>query len=277
MLATWLTRIVASFLVLALTTTTILVVMSQTVLSAAYLEHKLDATNGYSRLSTVLSGQVAQDAGLATPAVTAQVNTFLTPAVVKTRLNAALEQLQAYYQGKGPVPTLDFTDIATQAQAAGLPLGSDSRFAEPIKLGNVNDTSAQGNDHVQQSKAFGILVSTILAVLLAILCWKRREYRPLANVLIGTGITLGIIALFCGLSPSLFDHLVKFNSATSAVNSFVHDLVAAILRDLGKRFGIIVAVYLVAGILLRVLIRRFTTLKLKAEPTPPASRPNRTV
>jgi len=274
MLLAWISRLIASLLVAVLSATIIMLVLNQTVLNSHYLEGQLAATNSYSRLSTGLSEQVAKDTGSVDPAVTAGISKILTPDVIKARLNSFLDQLQAYYQGKGALPVLDFSDLAAEARAAGIPLGNDTTLTQPIKFGDTDSTDRQVNHSYHNSPALGVVASIVLALLLALLCWKRRKYQPLANVLISIGVLIGLFALFLWSSPGLFDHYVKFNTASNAITGVTHDVLSAIAHDLGKRFGIIAISSLVLGIGLRVLIRRLTTVKLKAPPSVPSSRSN---
>lgn len=273
MLLSWLSKFIASLLVAVLSLTIITTVLGQTLLSSNYLETQLSATDSYARLSNAISGQVVKDSGIVDSALEPKVKSVITPDVVKSRVNSALDQLEAYYQGNGQAPQIDLSDIAAQLQAAGLPVNTNtSILTQPVTLGPNGPANTQRGHDYQRVKSVVLVISIVLVVLLVLLCWKRREYRPLANVLISVGISIGIIALFCHFVPGLADRFLKFNTSTNAFVGVSHDMVQAIAKDLAKHFGIIAIICIVLGIVARVVIKRITVQRLKTPPTTPVPR-----
>ena len=258
MILSWLSRLVASLLVTVLCGAIITTVLDQTVLNSHYLDKQLAATNSYSRLSTGLSQQLAKQAGSVDPVLAAKLQGILTPAILQQKIQDALNQLQAYSEGKGPAPTINLTDLAAQAQAAGVPIDQESDLTKPITLGSTK----QSNQTQQSGKNFGtikaatMLASIVLAALLGFLSWRRHNYVILAHVLISVGITIGLLALFCLFVPSVADHFIKVSATSSAFTDVARNMVDSVAKDLGKRFGIIAGLCLVVGIGTRIWLTR---------------------
>jgi hypothetical protein len=270
MLLSWLSKLLASLLTASLCGIIITLTLSQTLMSSHYLEGQLNKTNSYNRLSTALSTEVAKQAGLASnPQVNTLIQGILTPAVLKQKINSALDQLQAYYRGNGATPVIDLSDLASQAQAAGVPLGQNNPLSQPITLGSNSakaSATAKGVsktfDHVRLTT---IITSLVLVVALLAVSWERHRYGALPDVLICVGVLIGLVALIFDLGPSLADHYIKLSSTSNAFAALGHDLAESIARDLARRFGIIAAACLVAGIVTRILAGR---LQGKAATTP---------
>lgn len=288
MLLSWLSKLIASLLVSVLAGAIITAVTNQTVLSSHYVENKLASTNSYVRLSDALNTEIAKkasadpaaaDAGSAGPMstdMTAKLQGIITPTVLQTKINGALDQLQAYYRGNGALPTIDLTDLAPQVQAAGIPLPADSPLSKPIQLGGSEKVRSAGKtfDHVR----LGTIVTSVLliAALLAV-SWQRHRYAALPDVVIVVGVLIGLLALIFGLTPGLAAHYIKFDTSSNAFASIGSDLATAIAHDLARYFGIIAGVCLAAGIAARIWVGRLQAgSAAKPAPTPlnPKRAPN---
>src|SRR5882762_6056197 len=97
-----LSKFIASLLVSAIFLATFALLFSQTLLNSHYIEGQLSATNSYSRLSDALANEVAKQANPPDPTIKDKLKLVLTPAVLQQKLTLGLDQLQAYYEGKGP-------------------------------------------------------------------------------------------------------------------------------------------------------------------------------
>lgn len=261
MLTTWLSRLVATLLVPVLCLAIISTVLNQTIFTSHYLEDRLNATDGYQKLADGLSSQLVNETGITDPALRAVVKASITPALVRQRLNPALDQLQAYYEGKDPATTLDLRDIGERAQALGLPVSQDGVFSKPITLGSTARTDVisqhqSAGTRFERWRGFSIVTCVVLTLILLLLCWWRHNFRPLPHVLISVGVSLGLVALVCLLVPGIADHFIRFNTGAHIFTEVAHDLVASISKDLGKRFGLIALLSLLFGIIWRVLLRR---------------------
>jgi hypothetical protein len=249
-------KILALMLSVALSSAIFFTVLSQTLLSSQYLEQNLATTNSYNRLSDALSDEIAHNVLGTTeldPALVAQLKTIVAPDVLKTKVNGALEQFEAYAKGKGGAPVIDLSDIAAQAQAAGIPIGTDNEALQPITIGNGPGIQ-QANDTFATSKNLAIISSVVLAIALLVVSWRRNSYAALPNVLIVVGLMVGLVALLCLFAPGIIDKHVRIDFSANAFGAIGHDLAQAIVKDLGKRFGTIAVVILAIGIGTRVAL-----------------------
>ena len=257
MLLKWLSKFLSGLLVLSLGGLIISAVTSQTIMSSSYLESQMDKVDAYSRLSSALSSEVSKQAGLAgNSQAVALVSSVLTPAALKQKINAALDQLTLYYQGKAAAPSIDLNGFAPQLQATGIQLPADSALSRPIKLtrgGGTNNVAAYPARSFADTRTAAIIASVLLTLALLTVSWQRRRYGALPGVFITVGALTGLGALALSLVPGLFDHYVKFNTASNAFASLGRDLAEDIIRDLGRRYGIIAGVCLAAGTALRIV------------------------
>jgi hypothetical protein len=275
MLLKLLSHFLSSLLVLSLCGLIVASVMSQTVMSSHYLEGQLDKANAYNRLSAALSDEVTKQAGVAgNPQISAAAKSVLNSAALKQKISTALDQLALYYQGKGPAPTINLNDFTSQLQTAGVALPANNDLSQPIKLApdaGTNKSVAYPAKSFAQTRTATIITSILLALALLAVSWQRHRYGALPNALITVGVFFGLGALALDLVPGLFDHAVKFDTASNAFASLGHDLAVNIVRDLARRFGIIAAVLLVVGIAGRIVATRLQSnskalTPLKASP-----------
>lgn len=261
MLLKWFSHMISGLLVASLCGLVVSTIVSQTLMSSRYLEAQLTKANGYNRLSNALAGDVSRQAGVSdNPLVAAAIHNVITSAVLKQKINAALDQLALYYQGKGVAPTVDLTDLAAQAQAAGVPLPADSDLSKPIKLvpdSGTNKTVAYPAKSFTDTRTVTIVTSILLALTLAIISWQRHRYEALPNALISVGVLIGLLALVLHLSSGLADHYITFSASANAFASLGRDLAENVVRDLARRFGTIAGVCLAAGIALRIAAAKF--------------------
>lgn len=270
LLASWTSKLLASLLASVLATAIITGVANQTVLSSRYLEGQLASTNSYTRLSSALSTEITKDAGSLPPSAASQVQAVITPDVLRTKLNGALEQLQAYYRGNGSAPTIDLSDLASQVQAAGVPVGQDNPLTKPIQLGG--NTNAKGATKTFDTVRVSTLAaSVVLVALLLAVSWERHRYAALPDVVISVGVLIGLLALAFALAPSLAAHYLKFDTTSNAFASIGKDLATDIAHDLGRRFGIIAGLCLVLGIGARVWVARLRPSEVATSQTAPSA------
>ena len=258
MLFSWLSKLLASLLVSVLSGAIITVVLSQTVLSSHYIEGKLTATNSYVRLSDALDTEITKGIASAPPDMTAKLQTIITPAILQTKINSALDQFQTYYRGDGQSPTIDLTDLAAQAQAAGVPVQADSSLSKPIQLGG-NGKARNASKTFDDVRLGTIVASLVLIAALLAVSWKRHRYVALPNVLISVGVLIGLLALIFALTPGLATHYIKFDTASNAFTSIGKDLATSIAHDLAWRFGMIAGVCLFVGIATRIWVAKLAS------------------
>jgi hypothetical protein len=260
MLLSALSKVLSTLLVMTIVGATLMMVFSQTVLNSHYLEGKLDATNSYERLSTALTDQISKqatkEAGNAEKQqFAAKLAPLITPQLLRSKIDSGLDQMQAYYRGNGPLPVIDLTDIATQAQAAGIPIPEDSGINKPIPLGVSERGKSYSHtfDNMRQGTIMSIVVLT--AALLTV-CWQRRKWVALPDVLIAVGVLLGLLVLIFTATSSGLAHSIKFDTDSNAFSVLGRDLASAMAKDLAGRLGVIAAVFGVVGIGARILVGR---------------------
>ncbi len=262
LLLSWLSKLLAGMLVAVLTGAMLTMVLNQTVLNSKYLEHHLAATNSYSRLSTALVDQIAKQAdnpeAPVDPAQLEKLKTILTPTLLQTKINGALDQLQAYYRGKGSVPTIDLTDVVTQAQAAGIPIPADSDIQKPISLGS-NQKALDVSKTFDQVRTGTIVTSLILVLALLVLSWERHKWAALPDVLIVVGVLLGLIAAGSSAVSGMTGHYTQMSTDSNAFTPIARDLASSITHDLARRFGIFAGVFLAVGIAARIWVAKLHT------------------
>jgi hypothetical protein len=258
MLLKWLSHVLSGLLVLSLCGLIVSTVASQTIMSSRYLESQLSRANGYSRISGGLTDEVSQQTGLGSnPQVKADIQSIITPAVLKQKINTALNQLSLYYQGQGAAPTIDLTGLATQVQAVGVSLPAESALSQPIKLvpdSGTGSTVAYPGRSFAGTRTTTIITSVLLALALLAVSWRRQRYGALPNVLISVGVLIGLLALVLHMGPNLADHYIRFSGAPNAFVSLGRDLAENIVRDLARRFGIVAVICLVVGVIARIWI-----------------------
>lgn len=270
MLLSWLSKLLASLLVSILFVTTFGLVASQTILKSHYIEDQLQKNNAYGKLASSISDQIVKnaDATLSKSQLSDQVKAIVTPEVVQQKLTTTLDQLQAYYTGSGPAPTLDVSDLVAKAQAAGVPAPADSNLTKPITIAGTakaKDVKAK----VGQVKSLTIVLIAVLVIGLTAIAIVRHTYVPLANVLVSLGGMLTLSGAGLMFAPSLADKLIKFDYSSNAFAGIAHDLIKSIGQDIGKRLLIIGATVLAVGILTRIVLSRVT--KPRQPLTEPAS------
>jgi hypothetical protein len=268
MFLTFLSRLMSSLVTTLLFVTVVGLTANQTLLSTHYIETKLDTQNAYSRLSDALSTQIAQnsqdgaDQAMSQDAIASQLKTILTPEVLQQKIETTLKQLQAYYRGAGPVPTLDISDLVKQAQQAGLPAPKDEKFQHPVQLTAI--TKAKKVSDTAKIASIGTLVA-IVVLLLGILAIaiKRKNYKPFANIVFSLGIMLSLTGTALLLAPRVVDKLAHLNYAKDSFGSLAHDLAIATGHDFGLRLLIPGVTILLIGILAKVALRGTGTKKSK--------------
>ena len=253
MLLSWLSKFLASILVSVIFCAGLTLVLDSTVLSSHYIEGQLVKTDSYPRLSTALSQEVAKKSDSTDPQVQAKLQTVLTPQVLQQKTTSALDQMQAYYKGHGPAPVIDLTDLATKAQAAGVPIGDGSGLNKPISISPNNQVKDVAQTF-RTIKLATILGSLVLVGLLLLVSWERHKYAALPDVLIVVGVLFLLFAIVFSFAPRFADHFIKLDSSSSAFTSIGRDLAYSIARDLGKHFGLIALLALAVGIGTRVWV-----------------------
>lgn len=267
MLFSWLSKLLASILVAVLTGAVFTLVLNQTVLNSKYLEQHLASTDSYSRLSVALTDQITKKAddpqNPVDPAQVDKLKAILTPTLLQTKINASLDAFQAYYRGNGPLPVLDLTDVAAQAQAAGIPIPADSDITKPISLGS-NKQARDVSKSFDQVRMGTLITSLVLVVALLAVSWERHKWAALPDVLIVVGVLLGLFALAFGVVSGMASHYVKIDTSSNAFAPIGRDLGASIASDLSHRLGMFAAAFAVVGIATRIAVAKLQSKSVQS-------------
>ena len=249
-------KLLASLLASSIASLILALTFVQTVGNSHYLEQRLQATNSYQRLSVALSDELSQGIpGIAASQAQPILMRILTPQVLQAKTTSALDQIQAYYQGDGPAPTIDLTDLAAQAKAAGIPVPADNAINKPITIGVSQNAHKQGNviNALWWSSVAGLI---LCAAGLIVVCKLRRTWVPLPNMLIGTGILLGVLALLIAVAAGLVSHASISNNSAHAFASLGRDLGVLIAKDIAKRLAAWAVILAAIGVGVRMLLLR---------------------
>ena len=256
MFLTFLSRLMSSAVTTLLFVTVVGLTASQTLLNTGYIETKLQSQNAYSRLSDALSTKISQDSNdpnVSQDAVASQLKTVLTPAVLQQKIDTTLKQLDAYYKGNGPVPTLDISDVVQQAQNSGLDIKAD-KFNKPITLKattkgkKVSDTAKLVS--IGTLVAVGVLLLGILGIAI-----KRKNYKPFANILFSLGLMLTITGTSLLFVPRIFNKMIGTSLDKNPFGPLAHDLAVSVVHDFGLRLLIPGVTALLLGTLAKIALR----------------------
>lgn len=266
MLLSWFSRLLAGLLVSLLFIATIGFTVNQTVLNTSYIDGQFKKVDAYTKLSNGIVDQVVKNTGTTNiPAgqLAAKLHSIITPAVVEQRLNGTLGQISSYYKQGGAVPTLDVSDLVSQAQAAGVPVQAGN-FAKPIQLNAVTDTKKVSDQlHAAQIGLIGALI--LLAVTIVAIAIYKRNYIPLANIFISLGLSVAASGVLGYILVSKLSNHLAINSTNNTFVGLGRDLVKNIGQDLSKRFAITGIIILVVGIITRLLLGRLNTQPKQAK------------
>ncbi|HSX43574.1 MAG TPA: hypothetical protein VLF59_05845 [Candidatus Saccharimonadales bacterium] len=266
MLLSAVSKLLASLLASSLVGIVLVLTLTQTVLNSHYLEQKLQTTNSYQRLSVALSDQLSKGIkGVSPDQAKVVFAHILTPQVLQSKITGGLDQAQAYYQGDGPAPTIDLTDLATQAQAAGIPVPADSSIRKPITLGGSQKTDSHATP-IATIWWTSVLSTLLCAAGLILVCRRRGKWTALPNVLIASGVLLGIMALLLEIGAHLVSDGAHFSSGSNAFSALGRDLGVLIAKDMAIRLGLWALAAGVFGIGMRVWMKRTTGTRPSTTP-----------
>jgi hypothetical protein len=295
-------KFLAALLVAAISLAALSLLFGQTLLKSVYIENALVTTNSYSRLSDALADEISKQANPPDPTLKDKVKLVVTPVVLQQKITLGLNQLQAYYQGKGPAPSIPVDDLKAKAIAAGIPIDDNNNNANDVNnnanpqggpqgnpqsnpqgnnAGDKEDNplskpiTFSGNDQIagigqkfDEAKWGAVLASVVLAGLLLLVSWKRHRWAALPDVLLTAGILLGFWALAFYIGPGMAQHYIKFDLNSNAFASIGHDLAVSISHDLGKRLGLVAISYFVVGLAARLYIAKQNKSKSPAKSKP---------
>jgi hypothetical protein len=263
-----LANLLTALLAVALVITVGAWVIDRTVWNGPYLLQTADRSHLSEELAKALPEAVATSLGgnqADTKTVLAQA---ITPAYVHGLLESLVPQLEKYYQGSGPVPTLDLRELKARIEAADLPVPASlsPSLEQPIAVATPASpvlTSVATRTH--QATWLGPLVAIALIGLIVVAA-RHRRWLVLAGATLGAAIGCAVLAGVATVPPRLIASSIDtspIRALTPAVRHYSesvgHDqshilIVAAIILLL---LTVVLGVgHLLAGIMHRLGRRR---------------------
>ena len=250
----WLAYLVTALFVLSLCVTLSLQIFNNTLLNSKFIEQKADQTNTYSKISEGLNNELVKESGqINNPLVTAQLQQLITPALIRQKVNSALDQLMAYYKNQGPPPEINLTAQAQQLTALGVPVPPNSQLNKPIELSGSSKLKQLASSY-ETYKLASLIATIALFVILVVLSVIRHKYKVLAVAPIIAGILLVPTGLTLLLFSPIANHFIKLHSTSNAFISASDSLVSAISKSIGKDFLFASVVLIVMGILAIIIL-----------------------
>jgi hypothetical protein len=241
-------RLVATLFTLTLIGVTTAFILDQTLLNSDFLKDELEKTKAVESVSAVLPQEVSKEGGEADSATIAHWAGLINSEYVRAKLGDTLTALEDYYKGDGPAPVLDFSDFAARARAEGLevPPGLDRPMIIPTQ--NLPAREPISNTY-QTSRWGGPAAVLLLGAVLALLCWRTGNFRPLARSIAFAGAALSLIAIVLAFAPGVIRdnlHLRLFESAS--YQSVLFDIASQVARDVAVWFGGFGGAFLITGV-----------------------------
>jgi hypothetical protein len=211
--------------------------LSATLLSAHYWQAKADSTSLYASLSQSLPKTLIPGSGPETQAAQQGIAVLLSDSYLKGKVSPFVEQLQKYYQGKGPAPQLDLTDLAQEAQRQGVQVPENSPIIHPLTPDTPKGIKA-AYSWINLIKSVGVVIVLVLAGMLTLLHSGWHRFTALGKVLVVSALGQGLLFLVLKFSPGLLGSLVKPNANTVPLAETVVSFSQSLLIDVSNHFGV---------------------------------------
>ncbi len=230
---------VSTLLVLALIQTGFSLVLDHTVLNAHYLEAQAAKTHFYDNLAATLPDQIAttSDGTTADEATIKQkLATIITPAAIRAHVEPALVQVEAFYKGKSTKPaTINLSDLADQARAAGLDIPAD-QFNKQVVLTPTGSPAKSAVHQLEAAKTIGLIATGLLFAALVVLVFYRRKVAPMMTALIIPGVLFALVAVGLLQLPGLVNANFKLNDKAKSLEPTIKQLVNSLSHGLSLWF-----------------------------------------
>jgi hypothetical protein len=264
----WLSRLVAGVLVATLSGLIIALVIDHTLLNAKYLESEAKKANTYQRVSSALPADLTKDSSGDRAQAEAAVSQLVTPQLVQAKLTQSLNEVQAYYTGNGPAPTIDLRDVVAEARAAGLDIPADSGLNKPIVLTDKQGKAKALANQFKNSRLVTELGVIVLIALLLFLSWERHRYLVLPDILISSGVIIAIVSGAFLFLPNIIEKYAHIDTVSNTYVQIGRDLANRLAHDEGWIFAAVAVVLLVIGIAGRLGLGMMKKNNGKAAPSP---------
>jgi hypothetical protein len=229
--------------VVAIVLTTVAWVIDDSLLSATYLNQQANRASFYDNLADTLPEALSRQAPNPGATKTA-LEIVITAETMQSQLTPWFEQIEAYYKHNGPVPQLQFKDLAEQAQLYQVPLPPGPPLDQPLTWQDPGLKLIA--DRLVVLKTVGAPIALGLLFLIFILSKGWQRQMRVAKTLVVAAFMVGGLYLLAktlpGLASSALSGLSNFQTLAPGISKFV----TLISEDLAVRFGQI-AIGLVTG------------------------------
>jgi hypothetical protein len=257
----WISRLIAALLVSVITIAVLTQIFDATLLNSKFLTNTANKSGVYSLLSEDISNQLVKnfDSQSSNNNITSEqaskiIHSVLTSSLLQEKINGALSQIQAYYKGNGPTPTISLKDVISKLQLAGLPISNDnSTLNKPIVI-NGNEKVKQQVNNFEKVKLFSSILAIFLLVILLLLSWEEHRWKVLPDLSIIVGILLGIISLIFIFGVRVADKYAKINFSSNDFENTANVYAKSLTHNIGEMIGTVSVILLVVGIATRVLL-----------------------
>jgi hypothetical protein len=225
---TFVSRLLAAFLVPLLVSLSVSVAMNRTVFDTDYLKDLAKKTDLYTKAistaETLMTGQ-----GMSAKEVAKLKSTFekaATPGYLEGQVSQFLDQLDV--RGEGSTPSLDLTQFAAEAKKAGAEVPAE--LSKPIPLSpDVNSKIQASRQSTERTQLISLVSAGLLLIALILISVKSRHYGALMYVFGMTAVLLGVLAMIVRTLPS---EIIKGLTSNGDIGPIFKDLLTSLSTQL---------------------------------------------
>lgn len=238
--------LLATLLTVTLVGAVFSVVSARTLFDIKFLQAEAEKAKTYEAVSAAIPTLLTQHQ---TDVSADQLRSFqqvANPEYVRAKVQSALTQIEAHYRHGGPEPVLDFSDLEPKLRAEGIEV--EPGTFKPVTITDQQLPLGPVIAGSQTSSWAAPLTAALLALLLALLCRRTGNYRPLARSVATAGGLIALLAAALALVPGLSRSFQPGGDAGPFL-VIARDLGAVLARDLSVWFAVPGVVLLLGGIL----------------------------
>jgi hypothetical protein len=244
----FLAGLAAACLALALS----LVIIDNTLFSAAFVKSNAAKANIYPDLSTLIQQSLSGDPSQPPDPVQKQLVALISPQFVRTKLETFLDQLDPYLHGTGYKPALNLAELQTMAAAKGITVPPDVQatlkkdLLPPNALGPANSTTRPLHNF-ELAKLIAFLAALALTIL-SVVVSPHHWLKSLGRVGIITSIWLGATWLVLRFVPELIIHTLSHSDGSQPLPPAVQQLLRLLVGAMDQKLGLVALVILILGV-----------------------------
>jgi len=260
----WLSRFIAAILISVITIAVLTQIFDATLLNSNYLNKVAIKDGLYSSLSVDISNQLVKDVennNGSAPTISSQqastiIKSVLTSSLIQTKVSSALSEVQAFYKGNGPQPSINLSDVIAKLQAAGLPISNNNQtLSKPIIIPS-NQKVKQQIQYFEKLKLYSALATVILLVLLVFLSFEEHRWKVLPDLAIIVGVYLGLISAIFIFGVGVADKVAKLGTNSNDITITANNFAKSLTKGIGYKIAEIAIILIIVGIVSRIFMHR---------------------